>query len=455
MKALAVEVAAALGDNRVLSTPEDLIAHGYDGTWLEQSPALVVVPQTTREIQRAVEICARREVPIVPRGAGSGLAGGAVPSSDAVVISTTRLQRIVEIDRDNCVATVEAGVVNAALQRAVEEIGLFYPPDPASLNQSTIGGNVATSASGPRCLKYGGTKDYVVGIDVVLPTGELIQVGGRSPQPSADHYLLQLFVGSEGTLGIVGQVTVRLLPKPAARGTVMATFRELDTASEAVGQILAAGIVPLALELMDKVTLACVESYLHAGLPTDCEALLLVDVDGLPTEVARDVGAVAALFRTAGASDVQATEDSAASQQLWRARRSTSSSFGRLRPNKLGEDISVPRAEIPSMVRAVQAIARERSLLIPLFGHIGDGNLHPNILCDLRDTQEMARVAEAAREIFAAATTRGGTLSGEHGIGRLKRSFLASSIDPGAHALLTRIKASLDPRGVFNPGKVI
>ena len=454
LSALVAELRRATDPSFVLTSPEDLLVHGYDGTWLERTPAVVVAPASLGEIARVVAVCARLRVPIVPRGAGSGLAGGSVPPTGGVVVSTTRLNRIRSIDPASSLAVVEPGVINASLQRAVETLGLFYPPDPASLNQATIGGNVATSASGPRCLKYGGTKDYVVGLTVVLASGETVVLGGgTSHQPGPDQNLLQTFIGSEGTLGVIAEVVVRLIPQSAARGTIMATFGRLEDAGKAVGAVLAAGVVPLALEMMDRVTLQCVEGFLRSGLPIDCEALLLADVDGSADAVASQMATVSRVFAEVGAQLVRPSKDPADAQQLWRARRSTSSSFGRLRPNKLGEDISVPRSEIPSMVREVQAIAARFDLLIPLFGHIGDGNLHPNILCDLRDAAEMGRVTDAAREIFAAAVARGGTLSGEHGIGLLKREFLALATDPSALALMHRIKGALDPHDLLNPGK--
>jgi glycolate oxidase len=449
------DLRAALSDDRVLTSPEELLVYAYDGTWLERAPDVVVLPRESWEICAIVDIARRYSVPLVPRGGGSGLAGGAVPTSGGVVLSTTLMDRILKIDPAESFAVVEPGVINAVLQQEVDRRGLFYPPDPASLNQATIGGNVATSASGPRCLKYGGTKDYVVGLEVVLPTGELVRLGGRSAGPDPDHHLIQAFVGSEGTLGIISQVTVRLLPKRVSRGTVLATFNQLEDASSAVASILGAGIVPLALEMMDRVTLRCVEAHLKAGLPLDCEALLLIDVDGDEESVRQQVTLVADRCAGQGATRVQRAGSAEEAQSLWRARRSTSSSFGRIRPNKLGEDISVPRSAIPDMVRAVQTIAERFGLLIPLFGHIGDGNLHPNILCDLRDTEEMARVGQAARAIFTSAIDHGGTLSGEHGIGVLKRDFMAGNVDSAALMLMRRIKATFDGNGLINPGKVV
>jgi glycolate oxidase len=452
--AFLADLRSCLPSDQVLTSPEDLIVHGYDGTWLDHLPDVVVVPRTTANVAAIVQVACAHGVPLVPRGAGSGLAGGAVPACGGVVLSTTRMDQILAIDRSSLIAVVQPGVVNATLQNSVERLGLFYPPDPASLNQATIGGNVATSASGPRCLKYGGTKDYVVGLEVVLASGEVVRLGSRSHQPTADHHLLQAFIGSEGTLGVITEVAVRLIPKPEHRGTVMAAFNHLEDASDAVSRILIAGVVPLALEIMDQVTLRCVEEYLKVGLPIDSEAMLLFDVDGGTEAVGLQVDLVADVCRAAGAAIVQPAASDAESARLWRARRSTSSSFGRLRPNKLGEDISVPRSAVPTMVRAVQAIAREYDLLIPLFGHIGDGNLHPNILCDLRDRTEMTRVVAAARAIFAASIENCGVLSGEHGIGMLKRDFMSQCLDKGALALLRRIKRTVDPMGLLNPGKV-
>ncbi len=446
---------ARIGAPRVLTAPEDLIVHGYDGTWLERRPDVVVVAASTADVAETVRIARQFGVPIVPRGGGSGLAGGSVPRDGGVVLSTNRMNRILHVNPIGLTAVVEAGVVNAQLQAEVERRGRFYPPDPASLNQSTIGGNAATSAGGPRCLKYGGTKDYVVGLEVVLPNGDVVRLGGRSHQPGDDQSLLRAFIGSEGTLGIITEVTVRLIPLPPARGTAMATFGALEDAGRAVGSILGSGVIPLALEMMDQVTLRCVEDFLRVGLSVDQEAMLLVDVDGAPADIPEQLTAVARACHDAGATRVRVAESPAEAQQLWRARRSTSSSFGRIRPNKLGEDISVPRSEIPSMVRAVQEVSRAYRLTIPLFGHIGDGNLHPNILCDLRDADEMARVAAAARAIFEAAVRHDGVLSGEHGIGLLKRDFLPAALDPAALDLMRRMKQALDPACILNAGKVI
>jgi glycolate oxidase len=448
------ELRRAVAPERVLTTPEDLAVYSYDGTWLESSPEVAVVARTTAEVASVLAVADRERLPVVPRGGGSGLAGGSVPTRGGIVLSTSLMNRIREIDTVDMVAVVEAGVVNAALQAAVEAKGFFYPPDPASLRQSTIGGNVATSASGPRCLKYGGTKDYVLGLEVVLPGGRIVRAGGRMIKSVTGYDLVHLFTGSEGTLGVVTEVTLRIIPLPKARGTVMAVFPRLDDAGEAVTAILGAGVVPLALEMMDQSATRCVEEHLHAGLPVEAEAILLVDVDGDECTVSEQSDVVAATCTKGGAALVQRAATKAESDLLWAARRAVSPSLARFKPNKLGEDISVPRSAIPAMVRAVADIAKRRDLTIPLFGHIGDGNLHPNILCDLRDKAEMERVVLAAREIFAAALSHGGTLSGEHGIGLLKKEFLPAGLDPAALALMRQIKSVIDPNGIMNPGKV-
>lgn len=448
------ELRRVVPPRRVLTSPEDLTVYSYDGTFLENLPDAAVMATSVEEISAVLRLANRERVPVVPRGAGSGLAGGSVPARGGIVLCTTLMNRILQIDPVDMVAVVQPGVVNATLQAAVEAKGFFYPPDPASLKQSTIGGNVATAASGPRCLKYGGTKDYVLGLQVVLPDGTVIRTGGRMIKNVSGYNLAQLFTGSEGTLGFVAEATLRIIPLPKARGTVAAIFPRLDDAAESVTAILGAGIVPLALEMMDQTAIYCVEQYLHAGLPLAAEAQLLVDVDGDEGSVAQQLDVVAEICRRGGAGEVQRATSKVEMDKLWAARRATSPSLGRLKPNKLGEDISVPRSAIPEMVRRVAAIAKRHELLIPNFGHIGDGNLHPNILCDLRDKAEMERVQAAAREIFAAALGLGGTLSGEHGIGLLKREFLPQSLDPGALALMKTIKAAVDPNNIMNPGKV-
>jgi glycolate oxidase len=439
----------------VHDTPEDLAVFGYDGTWATHRPDAVVSPITPEEVAAVVKVARSAGVPVIPRGGGTGLAGGSVPVQGGIVVNMTMMNRIVELDSLNMVVVVQPGIITAQLQTEVEKAGLFYPPDPQSLRQCTIGGNVATTAGGPRCLKYGTTRDYVLGLQVVLADGRTIRTGGKMMKVQTGYNLTQLFVGSEGTLGIITEVTLRLIARPRVRGTVMSVFARLEDAANTVNRILQAGIVPLSLEMMDNLCIRAVEAYKPFGLPQHAETILLIDQDGNDARVVQEeLARIALLCREGGAIDVRQAATTAESEALWAARRAVSPAISRLRPNKLGEDISVPRASIPAMVRRVTEIAERYRLLIPLFGHIGDGNLHPNILCDLRDPAEMERVQAAAREIFDAAISLGGTLSGEHGIGTLKREFLSESLDAATIELMGRIKWALDPENRLNPGKI-
>lgn len=446
---------AALPPDRLHTTPEDLAVYSYDGTWSLGKPDAVVSPLSTEEVVAAVKVAAQLGIPIIPRGGGTGLAGGTVATQGGLVINLTRMNSVLEIDAANMTVTVQPGVVTANLQAEVEKHGLFYPPDPQSLRQCTIGGNIATAAGGPRCLKYGTTRDYVLGLQVVLADGRVIRTGGKMIKVQTGYNLTQLFTGSEGTLGIVTEATLRLIPKPPYRGTVMAIFSRLDDAAETVNRILLAGILPLALEMMDNACIRSVMAYKPFGLPLDAETILLIDQDGTDNRVvSEELARIAALCKQGGAVEVREAATQAESDALWAARRAVSPAVSRLKPNKLGEDISVPRAQIPAMVRRVEEIALRHRLAIPLFGHIGDGNLHPNILCDLRDPEEMARVQVAGREILEAAVSLGGALSGEHGIGTLKREFLSEYLEPVSIEMQQRIKWALDPDNRLNPGKV-
>lgn len=444
----------ALAPNRVTTAPEDMVVYSYDGTWVVGRPQIAVTPLDTREVAAAVRVAADEGIPIVPRGAASGLAGGAVPVFGGMVVSMTRMNRILEIDRVNMTVVTQPGVVTATLQAAVEAERLFYPPDPASLRQSTIGGNVATCAGGPRCLKYGVTRDYVLGLEVVLPSGEVARTGARTAKNVTGYDLTHLFVGSEGTLGLVTEATLRLIPLPRAHRTVMADFSDVSLAANAVTDVLAAGIVPCAMELMDRTTVTLVEEYLHAGLNTEAGALLLVEVDGDEEVVPRQAEEIADIFR-ARASSVRLARDQQEADTFWAARRAVGAAFGQLRPHRLGEDIVVPRSKIPEAVERIRDIGIEHDLTIAIFGHAGDGNLHPNVLVDLRDDDETRRTLAAAEEIFRVAMDLGGVLSGEHGIGILKRDYLADNLDPQALAVMRAIKRTIDPQNIMNPGKVL
>jgi glycolate oxidase len=392
---------------------------------------------------------------VIPRGMASGLAAGTVPFGGGLVLNLTRMNRILEIDEENMTATAQAGAITADLAAAVEAKGLFYPPDPASIRHSTLGGNVACNSGGPRCLKYGVTGDYVMALEAVLADGRVLRTGTKCLKDVTGYDLVHLLVGSEGTLAVVTEVTVRLIPKPQAKQTALAVFDDLEAASKAVNSILRSGVLPATLEIVDETAVQCVEDYMHLGLDCTAEAMLIVETDGDPESAAREIETVAQVCRQGGAKEVTVAGNAAESDELWRARRSVSPSLGRVRPNKLGEDIVVPRAAIPGMVARIKAISLKHDLPIVIFGHAGDGNLHPNILFDKRDEEEWERVEAAVADLFASAVALGGTLSGEHGVGALKLPYLEMALGPLAIEVMGSIKRALDPKGILNPGKVL
>lgn len=449
------ELARIIQEEHLLTSPEDLICYSYDGTFAEGLPDAVVHPDSTDEVSSILTLANRREIPVIARGMASGLAGGTVPYRGGLVLNLTHMNRILEIDHENMTATAQAGVITADLAAAVEAEGLFYPPDPASIRQSTLGGNVACNAGGPRCLKYGVTGDYVMALEAVLADGRVLRTGNKCLKNVTGYDLVHLLVGSEGTLAVVTEVTVKLLPKPAAVRTALAMFQDISQASAVVHDILLAGVVPSTLEIVDETAIQCVEEYMHLDLDCTADAMLLIETDGAPEIADREIERAAEVLRQAGAKEIRVAHTSKQSEELWRARRSISPSLGRVRPNKLGEDIVVPRSAIPSMVARIKRISHRYNLPIVIFGHAGDGNLHPNILFDKRDPEESERVEAAVGELFEAAVELGGTLSGEHGVGMLKRPYLEMALGPLAVEVMRGIKGALDPKGILNPGKVL
>jgi glycolate oxidase len=446
----------AIGTEKVLSSPIDLIAYSFDGTFEQHLPDAVVLPETNEEVSAVVMIASQYDVPIVPRGMSTGLAGGAIPVRGGIVMSLTRMNRILEIDRENMTATVQAGVVTADLQAEVEKLGLFYPPDPASVKQSTIGGNVACNAGGPRCLKYGVTEDYVLGLTVVLADGRIMRTGGKAIKYVTGFNIDQLFVGSEGALGIITEVILRLIAKPPYIHTALVHFPTLDDAGRSVQAVLTRGLVPAAMELLDETAIECIEEAMKLGLPLDVEALLVIETDGADEDsVQREIDAIADICLQTGASRVDVARDEEEREDLWRARRSISPSLARRAPNKLGEDITVPRSAIPEAIRRIKAISAEYGLPIVVFGHAGDGNLHPNILFDRRDPVQWEKVEQIVGEVFHLALDLGGTLSGEHGIGTFKLPYMREALGLASINIQWRIKQAMDPQNILNPGKVL
>lgn len=451
---LATDLRRVIPAERVLDTIEDRTLYAYDGTSAKALPDVVVMAHSPQEIASVLGYASAQGVPVVPRGAGTGLSGGSVPARAGIALVVASMRRIKEIDTGSMLVVCEPGVITGELQKTVEEAGFFYPPDPASLSYCTIGGNVAENAGGPRAVKYGVTKDYVLGVEVVLATGDVVRLGGKQIKNVTGYNLVQLFVGSEGTLGVITEVILRLVPRPAAIKTMLAIFDRLEVAADAVAAVMAGGVTPTTLEIMDKTCINCVEDYLQLGLPRAAEAILLIEVDGMPEAVEAEAKVISTICREKNVRSFQMARDQKEADVLWKARRAVSPAISQVRRAKIGEDISVPRSAIPAMVREIQRISQEHALPIAIFGHAGDGNLHPNILADRRDPVEMERVEKAIAAIFEASVRLGGTLSGEHGIGLSKQSFLRLALSPEAIRLMENVKRAVDPRGILNPGKI-
>jgi len=449
------ELKLLLGNKNVLTEQEDIIPYGFDGTaTLKQRPLAVVFPANTAEVAGVIKLARNTKTPVVTRGNGTGLSGGSVPVPGGLVLCLTRLNTITELDHANLNLTAEAGVVTQRIYEEADAAGLFYPPDPGSMKISTIGGNVAENSGGLRGLKYGVTRDYVMGLEVVLADGSVCWLGSKCVKDVAGYNLRDLFIGSEGTLGVITKVMLKLLPKPAGRQTLLATYASMDAAAETVSAIIAAKIIPCTLEFLDRKTLQCVEDFAHVGLPREAEAVLLIEVDGHPAAVAEDAARIEELARAHGARTVTRAADADEANRLATARRSAFSALARLRPTTILEDVTVPRSELGKMIRFVSEVATRHNLQIATFGHFGDGNLHPTILTDERDTAEMQRVEHALKEIFEYALSLGGTITGEHGVGLAKKAFLKQQLGDASYLLLKQIKHTLDPENLLNPGKI-
>ena len=446
---------AIVGSENVLTSPEDTIPYGFDGTAALKGPvSVVVLPGSTEEISAVVKFACEYGRAIVTRGSGTGLSGGSVPSEGCIILCLTRLDKIISVDAANLTVRAQCGVITAAIDAAVQKHGLFYPPDPGSMKISTIGGNVAENSGGLRGLKYGVTRDYVMGLEVVLPDGRIAQFGNACVKDVAGYSMKDLFIGSEGTLGIITEVLLKVLPRPAARRTMLASYDRMEDAAQTVSDIIAAKIIPCTLEFLDRMTIGCVEDYAKIGLPRDCEALLLMETDGHPAAVAEEAEQMLALARARGARDVRVARDDAEALQLASARRSAFAALARVRPTTILEDVTVPRDKLAEMVAFVAEVAKKHQLLVGTFGHMGDGNLHPTFLTDERDAAEMARVHEALEEIVTKTLALGGTITGEHGVGLAKKAWLRRQVGENSHDLMREIKRVWDPRNLLNPGKI-
>ncbi len=440
-----------VGPAQVHTSIEDRICYSFDATTFSSTPGIVLRPSTAEEVSGILSVATEENVAVVPRGAGTGFAGSSIPTEGSVALSLERMNKVLSFSADDRWCLVQPGVVNAFLQRMAEKEGLFFPPDPSSLDVCTLGGNVAQSASGPRALRYGSTKDYVTCLDVVGGDGSTWSVS----ETSVGYDLMSLLVGSEGTLGVLTAIGLRLAPVPEAWNTFMAYFESLEQASVAVAELSSEGIIPTVLEVMDEVTLRCVEEYLGRDVSPGVGAVLFVEVTGSETEVKVLSQGIELTFNKIGKVEFESACTEKERKRLWILRRSVSPALARVAPTKINEDVCVPRSKLPELVRAIEGIARTYGLNVYTFGHIGDGNLHVNIMTDVRNEEEMERVEGCAEALFEATLALGGTISGEHGIGVAKAKYLPREVGPVGMRMMREVKNAFDPAGILNPGKII
>ncbi|MGG6311684.1 FAD-binding oxidoreductase [Paenibacillus macerans] len=449
------QLQSIVGDKWLLDRPADLYAYSYDATPMYQAlPDAVVLPASAREVSAVLQIAHEHRIPIVPRGSGTNLAASSIPVHGGIVLNMNRMNRILEIDPRNLTATVGPGVVTAQLHQAAEALGLFYPPDPGSMRISTIGGNLSQGAGGMRGLKYGVTKDYVMGLEYVLPSGEILRCGGKNVKDVAGYDMTRLLVGSEGTLAVITEITLKLLPLPETKRTLVAFFTNLVNAAKTVEQIIAAKIIPATVEFMDQGTMRVVDEYAHLGLPLDMKSMLLIEQDGPEEVVVRDIESIAKIARANGAAGVEVAGSAEEGAKLLTARRAALSALSRLKPTTIMEDATVPRSRLAEMVAEIERVAGKYGLQICTFGHAGDGNLHPTCMTDERNREEIERVEQAFEEIFHASIRLGGTITGEHGVGLAKMNYLHLKVGEFGLELMKRIKEAFDPHHIMNPGKI-
>ena len=453
--ALVVALEAIVGPPYVRSDAAALTAFGTDALGIAHPPDLVVVPANTQDIARIAKLCHDHRVPLVVRGAGTGYTGGAVPTRGGVVLSMERMNRILEIDEANLLAVVEPHVVTGHLQREVEKVGLFYPPDPASLETSSIGGNVAECAGGPRAFKYGVTRRYVLGLEAVLPTGEIVRTGSKTVKNVVGYDLTQLLVGSEGTLAIITKITLRLIPKPPAVATLIAMFPDVRHAVDGVNALIRKRVVPAAIELIDQDSLDAVQSHTGTTIaPPGSSAVLIVEADGTPASVADEIDRAEQACLEAGASQSRRARNDAERNDIWNVRREVSLALKATGLMKMNHDVVVPKGRVPELMEVVSDLKQQYGLRVASFGHAGDGNIHVNLMVDPADATGLANAHDAERDLFERVVALEGSISGEHGIGFAKAPYLAIELSPDEIALMKRVKTAFDPHNILNPGKI-
>ncbi|MBA7572911.1 putative FAD-linked oxidoreductase [subsurface metagenome] len=454
-KKLISQLRKIVGQEAVLTSKEDLNAYSYDGTatWAHM-PDVVVLPTTTEQVSQILKLANENQIPVTPRGAGTNVSGGSIPIKGGIVLCTTRMDKILEINKTNLTAIVEPGVILQDFNTALAKQGLFYPPDPQSFLGCTIGGTVAENAGGPYCVKYGVTKQYVLGLEVVLANGYIMKLGGVTVKNRTGYELAMLFTGSEGTLGVITKITLRLIPMPPANKTMMAVFDDMAVGGQAVSNILASGVVPAKIEFVDNFVLRRIEEMTPMGLPVEAKALLLIQADGSPAAVEAESEQIVDILKKSRAKEIKVAKDAAKAAMYWKMRSAGfAATFGAAH-TVMAEDVAVPRDKLAKFIQKLDEISARTGFFISYLGHAGDGNLHPSIFTDIRKKEEFARAQQAMEEIFEAALSLGGVLSGEHGIGLEKQRFLKRAMDPIALNLMRKIKAILDPNNILNPGKI-
>lgn len=449
------ELRNCVDNDRLFDQPEALSSYSYDSFNEEAMPDVVIFPKTATEVSRILKICSFHKIPVTARGAGTNICGASIPVENGVVLSFSKMDQIIEIKPKDRYIIVEPGVVNLDVQKALAPYGFFYPPDPGSMHMSTIGGNVAQNAGGPRCLKYGVTVDFVLGMEVVLSSGKIVTFGSTNVKDVTGYRFSSLFCGSEGTLGIVTRIILRVVPIPETVRTILVTFDDLDNTANSVSDIIGAGIVPVAMELLDKTTLNIIEDAAKIGLPREAEGTLLIEIDGVEEACEKEAGKIFEKLKANHAVTIEEAKTPEERDKLWTARRSAHGVFAKLAPDILIEDVTVPVSKVPEMVRKIREITDRYGLKAGILAHAGDGNMHPMIPGDVNDSQQWARVEKAVEEIVTAAVKLNGTLSGEHGIGLAKTQFLPLVMDKDSVELMSVIKQAMDPDHILNPGKFV